>query len=45
MQRIQTKEESKNEPFEKWTCDLNGELLKKENTKIKQYLKKNVHHS
>ena len=37
---MQTKEESKNESFEKWACDLNGEFLKKVNTKIKQYLQK-----
>lgn len=39
---MQTKEESKNEPFEKWVCDLNGEFLKKVNTKIKQYLQKKI---
>lgn len=43
IQRMQTKEESKNESFEKWACDLNGEFLKKVNTKIKQYLQKKVH--
>lgn len=40
MQRIQTKEESKKEPFEKWACDLNGEVLKKKTQRLSNISKK-----